>query len=345
MIRFGLIGSGSQGRYLSEALLLAGGGELVACADIVPEATAKAMAHCGYRQAFDSYERMLAEAELDAVIVATTHDQLQPAALAAARAGKHVFVEKPMAQTAPAGRELAGEARAAGVRLMVDYTVRFMPARLRMKRLLDSGAIGEVVHVTAGQLIGSLGGGWLASPAQGGGPVLYIGTHVLDQVLWSVGKPVERVFAEVNRPQADGVEADALATLRFAGGAVAQVVTSQRLGGRYGWLDLFGTAGRMHVEWESHTLTIQSSVVDAYRDLTEVHVPVEAGLPRMDVNTRVSVVTHFYIRAWAGALAEFCAAIRDGRDPSITGEDGVRVLEVTDAIFESGRTGLPVALR
>ncbi len=342
-LRFGLIGCGAQGRFLSEALALAGGAEFVACADVNPEAAALAARRCGYRATSTDYRDMLARADLDAVIVATTHDQLQPAALAAVRAGRHVFVEKPMALNAADGRVLAAAARQAGVRLMVDYTVRFMPARLLMRQLQNSGAIGEVMHISAGQLLGHLGG-WLEDPARGGGPLLYVGTHVLDQVLWTAGRPVEQVYAEVQRPDPAGVETDVLVTLRFAGGVVAAVSCSQKIGCRYGWLDLMGTAGRMHAEWESHTLTIQSTAVDAYRHLTHIQVPVDAGLPPMDVNTPASVVTHFYIRAWAGALAEFAAAIRESRDPSVTGEDGVRVLEVTDAIFESGRTGRPVSI-
>ena len=169
-LRFGLIGCGAQGRFLSEALALAGGAEFVACADVNPEAAALAARRCGYRATSTDYRDMLARADLDAVIVATTHDQLQPAALAAVRAGRHVFVEKPMALNAADGRVLAAAARQAGVRLMVDYTVRFMPARLLMRQLQNSGAIGEVMHISAGQLLGHLGG-WLEDPARGGGPL------------------------------------------------------------------------------------------------------------------------------------------------------------------------------
>lgn len=342
-LRFGLIGCGYQGRFLSEALSLSGGAQLVACADINQAAAERAVAQCGYEAAFKNHEQMLTEAPLDAIIVATTHDQLQPAALAAARAGKHLFVEKPMALNASAGRELVAAAREAGVKLMVDYTMRFMPARRLMKSLLDSGAVGDVAHITAGQLIGAIGG-WLADRAQGGGPLLYIGTHVLDQVLWAADRPVQRVFAEVNWKSTGGVEADAMVTVRFAGGVVAHVCCSQQLGGRYGWLDILGTAGRMHAEWESHVLTIESRVVEAYQHLTRLEVPVDAYLPKLDTSKQVSLVAHFYIRAWAAALAEFVAAITEDRDPAITGEDGVRVLEITDAVFESGRTGQVVEL-
>ncbi|MFO7948726.1 MAG: Gfo/Idh/MocA family oxidoreductase, partial [Armatimonadota bacterium] len=137
--QFGLIGCGSQGRYLSEALRSTGRADLVACADPNEEAARTAVQQCGYRETFDSAQAMLQAVELDAVIIATIHDQLQPMAREAVDAGVHVFVEKPMALNAADGQALVDAAEAAGVKLMVGYTLRFMPERLMMKDLLDRG--------------------------------------------------------------------------------------------------------------------------------------------------------------------------------------------------------------
>ncbi|MBM4084099.1 MAG: Gfo/Idh/MocA family oxidoreductase [Planctomycetes bacterium] len=342
-VRFGLIGSGGQGRYLSDALILGGKADLVACADPNPAAAETAVQQCGYKRAYADTREMLAKEALDAVIVATVHDQLKPCAMLAVQAGKHVMVEKPMALTAADGRELVAAARKAGVRLMVGYTLRFMPERILMKKLLAQGAVGEVVHVTAGQLIGGMGG-WLGEKARGGGPLFYIGTHVLDQVLWVVGRKAQRVYAEVTPKGTGGVEADALFTIRFEGGAVAQVCTSQRMGGRYGWLDVIGSGGRMRAEWESNALYVESRTLEAYRNATTIAVPPDAYLPKLAPNARVNIVGFRYVRVWAAELLEFIAAIQESRDPSCSGEDGVRVLEVCDAVFESGRTGKAVQL-
>jgi predicted dehydrogenase len=341
-LRFGLIGSGSQGRYLSEALAMTGQASLVACADPSPEARAAAARECGWGAAYSDYRELLAQAPVDAVIVATVHDQLQPAARAAVQAGKHLFVEKPMALNAADGEALVQAARAAGRRLMVGFTLRFMPERILMKRLLDVGAIGEVVHVVAGQLIGAIGG-WLGDPAHGGGPLLYIGTHVLDQVLWVVDRRAERVHAEVEWADS-GVDAGAAVTIRFAGGVTAQVLSSQRMGGRYGWLDLIGTAGRLRVEWESGELYIESGTMDAYRHPTRIEVPRTAYLPAPGPDARPRLSGVSYVRNWMAEMTEFIAAIREDRDPTVTGEDAVRVLRITDAVFASARSGAPVAL-
>jgi predicted dehydrogenase len=342
-VRFGLIGAGSQGRYLSEAAALWPHVELVACADVNAEAAQKTAAQCGYETAYTSAGEMLAGEKLDAVVVATTHDQLQPMALAAVRAGKHVLVEKPMALNAADGRELVNAARDAGVKLMVGYTLRFMPARILMKRLLEEGVVGQVTHIIAGQCIGAMGG-WLGDASRGGGPLLYIGTHVIDQVLWMAERRVERVSAELNRCPDTGVDTDAMVTVRFQGGVLGQVCTSQKLGGRYGWIDVLGTEGRMRAEWESDVLTVESRLVEAYRHLTEIHVPATAYLPVPPVEAKARLSGHFYIRMWGAELAEFCAAIIEDREPCVTGEDGVRVLEIVDAAVESGRTGQPVAI-
>ncbi|MGQ9730519.1 MAG: Gfo/Idh/MocA family protein [Candidatus Zipacnadales bacterium] len=343
-IKLGLIGCGSQGCYLSEAATLTEAFDLVACADIKLEAAQKAACQCGYRQTYSDYRELLSEADLEAVIVATTHHQLHPAALAALQEGKHVLVEKPMALRAAEGQELVEAACKAQVRLMVGYSLRFMPPRLLMKQLLERGVIGEVRQVLAGQCIGRMGG-WLGDPAAGGGPLYYIGSHALDQMLWAVGAPATHVSAEMNRDEPGGVETEAIINLRFASGALGQLMTSQTLGGRYGWLDILGTEGRLRVQWESDSLWVQSAVLQEYAHLTEIVVPPSAYLPAFSRTARASLSGFTYIRTWVAELTEFAAAIREKRAPSVTGEEGVRVLEVLDAAFESDRKGARVEIR
>ncbi|HUS81192.1 MAG TPA: Gfo/Idh/MocA family oxidoreductase [Armatimonadota bacterium] len=343
MLKFGLIGCGGQGRYLSEALAMTGLGAVVACADLDTERAGAMREWLGASQAFPSAADMLAGADLDAVIVATVHDQLQPCALQAVRAGKHVLVEKPMALNAADGRALVVAAEQAGVNLMVGYTLRFMADRILMKRLLDEGAIGEPVHIIAGQLIGNMGG-WLSESAHGGGPLMYVGCHVLDNVLWVAGRRAERVYAEVQPREGTDVEASTDILIHFEGGLNALVSSSQRMGGRYGWLDVIGSRGRLRAQWESSELYVESQVVEAYRRPTRIDVPPDGILPPVERNSRGSVVAFKYLRNWAAELHEFCSSITEGRPPSVPGEDGVRVLEVMDAVFESGGTGAPVTL-
>jgi len=341
-LRFGLIGCGGQGRYLTEALTLTGQAELVACADVKPEAAEQTASQWGYGQAFSDAGEMLATTELDAVIVATVHDQLQPCGMAVVEAGKHLFIEKPMALNAAQGRALVDAASKAGVKVMVGYTLPFLPARLRMKQLLREGAVGTVRDVFAGQMLGKMGG-WLAQPEHGGGPLLYIGVHVLYQVLDVVESRATRVTAEVDWAES-GVDEACLFTVRFENGVVAQISTSQRLGGRYGWIDVLGSDGWMRSEWEGHRVVVQSRALPAYRDTTTIQVSPDAAGPKAGLGQQASVSGFRYVRSWAAEFEEFIAAIREDRDPCVSGEDGVHVLEITDAVFESGRTGRAVDL-
>jgi predicted dehydrogenase len=281
---------------------------------------------------------MLAEADIEAVIVATPHDQLQPVALAAVRSGKHALVEKPMALSAAAGRELVEAARRADVRLMCGYTLRFLPERLEMRRLLDEGTVGEVTHVMTGQLIGAMGG-WLADRGRGGGPLYYVGSHALDFLLWMAGSHVASVFAQMNRGADGDVETDVSIVIRFANGILGQLLTSQRMGGRYGWCDVIGSAGRLRAEWENNEIFVQSQALEGYARPTRIEVPADAHHPPLPREAQARLGGFKYVRAWAAEFTEFVDAIDERREPSVSGEDAVRVLEVIDAAFEADRTG------
>jgi len=340
-LRFGLIGCGGQGGYLSEAAAVTGRAELVACADLDPDRAEQFAAQFGYAQWYGNAAEMLDEAGVDAVIVATSHDQLQPAAMDAVRAGKHVLVEKPMALNAADGQALVDAAHKADVRLMVGYTLRFLPERREMRRLLEGGAVGEIAHITGGQLIGRMGG-WLGDRARGGGPLFYVGSHALDFILWMAGRPVERVRAEVTWDEDSSVELDVTATLRFAGNVTAQLLTSQRMGGRYGWCDVIGSAGRLRAVWESPEVYVESRTLPEYSLGVRIEVPATAHHPEFPPDAGARLSGFKYVRSWGAEIGEFIDAIEEGRDPSPSGEDGVRVLQVTDAIFASAESGRAV---
>ncbi len=317
--------------------------ELVACADPNPEAARTAIAQCGYQTAHASAAAMLAEAELDAVIIAAIHDQLQPMAMEAVAAGKHVFVEKPMALTAEDGQALVDAAEAGGVRLMVGYTLRFMPDRILMKQFIDDGLVGEITHVSTGQCIGPVGG-WLNDPAHGGGPMFYIGSHALDCAMWMADAEPLRVFADVHRPDSDGCEQSVDAVIACEGGFSIHLCTSYRVGCRYGWLDVMGTDGRLRAEWEGNVLSVWSNRSGAYSAPTRIEVPNQPHIPAVPFSGTGSVIAAKYLPMWLAEMHEFCDAIDEGRAARVPGEDGVRLLRVADAIFASGVKGGPVAV-
>ena len=202
--------------------------------------------------------------------------------------------------------------------------------------------MGDLAHIVAGQIIGRLTG-WLADPKHGGGALFYVGVHAIYQVLHVIERRAERVFAHVTMSDS-GVDESCTLTIDFEGGLSAQIVTSQRFDGRYGWLDVIGTQGRVRSEWERQELTVQSNVLEAYRHETVIHVPEDCIGPDVEAGDAASVMAHKYIRAWASEFQQFIAAIREDHDPPVSGTHAVDVLKITDAVLDSGRRGTPVEL-
>src|SRR6185436_15998297 len=95
----------------------------------------------------DSYEKALADPKVDAVVLATPHTQHAQQIVAAARAGKHVFTEKPLALTAASARAAVAACKKAGVTLAVGYNWRFQPALQEIRRMLEDGRLGKLLHL------------------------------------------------------------------------------------------------------------------------------------------------------------------------------------------------------
>lgn len=323
-LRFGLIGCGRQGRQLAAALRRVPDTQLTACSD--PDAVALNAVPGARVARFADYRAMLDASAIDAAIVATPHMFLADAALAAAQSGRHVFCEKPLAASVERARPVVAMAHSAGVNFMVGYVQRFDPLRQRMKALLDDGVCGELAYVVAGKGGPPLSG-WQHNRADGGGQLLWVGSHLVDQLHWLLGRPVERVFAEIRRDEG-GTDVTSVATLRFAGGLLGHLDCSQAAAGPYDYIEAVGSAGRIRGEWRpGYRLTVRSRQPQS--DATP------AGLGQ---------VSRSLARACAVELTEFAASIREARPPAVSGTDAVRVLEVLDAIALSAERGQPVTL-
>lgn len=322
-LRFGLIGCGQQGRQLAAALRRVPAAHLVACSDPDPAAL-NAVPGARVTRFADS-RAMLETATLDAVIVAAPHRFLASAALAGVTCGKHVFCEKPLAPSAAEAHAVVTAARHHGVNLMVGYVQRFDPLRQRMKQLLDRSACGDLAYVIAGKGGPPLSG-WQQSRANGGGQLLWVGSHLVDQLHWLLGRRVERVFAEIQRTTADATDMTSVVTLRFNGGLLAHFDCSQAAADVYDFVEAVGSAGRVRADWRPrYRLEVQSA--RAHAD----------PAPR-------ARAPHSLARACIAELNEFAASIRESRPPSVTGDDALRVLEVLDAIALSAERHQPVAI-
>jgi predicted dehydrogenase len=328
-LQVGLIGCGYQGQWLARAVGEIDSFRLVACADPEAEATAAIAAIASDVRVVDSAEAVI-EA-VDVVLIATPHHLLQPYALQAINASKHVLAEKPIALNEAQAMELETAVARCGVIYMAGYSFRYFPQVAEAKRLIADGVIGQIQTISAGMPRPGLWPGWVADPKSGGGILGFFGCHIVDRVLWFVeDKPVE-VLATVNYHPDYGVDQTSLFQVRFERGIIAQF---NICGSSAGWFDfahICGRDGHLYLSmaiFPNYALTVSSEVNEAYASP-------QTTATNLDRATAV-------LQKMVSELNDFAEAIQHNRQPPITVADGRKVLQLLDAVILSGQTGKPV---
>jgi predicted dehydrogenase len=197
-MNFAIVGCGFIGN--KRASCLQPEGTLVVAADVNVE-RAEVLAAPYHAQATNDFRRAATHPDVDAVIVATTHDQLIEVAMAAVRANKHVLLEKPGARNPAELARLHEAATVQGVRVHVGFNHRFHPALAKAKEIIDSGALGPLYYIRGRYGHGGRPGyesEWRAAPEiSGGGQLLDQGAHLIDLSLWYFGKPFTRIAGDL----------------------------------------------------------------------------------------------------------------------------------------------------
>jgi UDP-N-acetylglucosamine 3-dehydrogenase len=263
--------------------------------------------------------------EVDGVVIASDNRNHHRYAMAAAQAGIHILVEKPITTVGQDARELIDLCEQRGVVLQTAFPVRVNTSVMKVKQQIDKGDIGKVMAITATNH-GKMPGGWFVDPARsGGGAVLDHTVHVVDIMRWLLNSEIKEVYAEIDTRLHD-IEVDdcGLLSMEFDNGVIATLDTSwSRPQSFHTWGDvtlrIVGTEGVLHLDafaqsgslWENGSAVTYKSV--SWGD-----------------NSNASLV------------AEFIAAIREGRQSTITGLDGLRAAEAAWAAYESAKAGKPV---
>jgi predicted dehydrogenase len=214
---------------------------------------------------------------------------------------------------------------------MSGYSLRFFVAQRQVYDLLAAGGIGEIRAVTAGIGQGPLGD-WFAKPEMGGGALLYLGSHLVDEVLWFVQDEPIQVYSDVRHHPDSGTDETSAFQIRFAGGAIAQCLVTQSVEGWFDFVHIYGGEGRIGLassNWLRYEISVASGALPAYAEPTTI-CPGLRGDPIM-----MMLVPE---------VEEFAAAIQENRQPAITAANGRQVLKVLDAVVESGRTGRSVKI-
>jgi predicted dehydrogenase len=338
-VRFGFLGSGNMATVYADALgTQVTGGRFVAVAG---GTRAPALAEQYGAEAEPSVEALLDRADIDVVLVATPHSAHVSQAVAAAEAGKHVYLEKPMALNVAECDRIIDAARNAGVKLTVAKQTRHGDPEMKAKELIDEGAIGDLRYIrpmspTVGAGLAP-GNHWSADPKEGKA-FLDWGCHCCDAIRWLSGSEATRVHAEFTAfsPFPEAPDPTAIVQMRLANGALVQIFMSYevpepgygtRSNNQY---SIIGSKGI--IEFDLDTLRLGTGRGwETLVDLPTWINPLQPKNPRRIKRTALQV-------------QGFIDALRDGREPAITGEDGRAAVEMAQAAIESAETGQVVGL-
>jgi predicted dehydrogenase len=350
-LKVGLVGTGSIARFhlpayqLYPELL-----KLTAVCDVRKEAMERFAQKANVQDCYTDFLELLQKSDIDAVDICTSHDQHEIQAVAAARAGKHILLEKPMGRSMRECRNILDAVDRAGVTFMVGQDLRFLPHTQAIKNLIEAGEIGPV-RVTRCDLIWNMPaatgfppGHWLLDGKLAGGGMLISGIiHQVDLMRYFIGdiKSVSGVCRTVHPRFVNGTEEYACATLEFENGAIGSITvisssTPYLYASHYA---IFGDEGTIYsTPAENQTLQFGPGMISSTRrDKSPVAfgkftpiTPVTTGLFGDDPFT--NEILHF---------AECC---RNQAEPLTGGKDNIKTLKVIFGIYESARTGEKIDL-
>ncbi|MBO0802427.1 MAG: Gfo/Idh/MocA family oxidoreductase [Nocardiopsaceae bacterium] len=324
---WGIVGSGRiAGSQIAPAITASPNGRLVS---VVSRDRARAeefaQAH-GAANALDDYAKMLADPAVDAVYIATPNALHADQVIAAAHAGKHVLCDKPLALTVADARRCVEECRVAGVRLGITFQTRYHDGLAEAAKMVRDGGIGKVVVAEVTMSGGrNLPKGWRTDPGLAGlGTLNNIGVHAFDVLRYLLGSEVTEVVAMTDSEPGYRIDTTALVLLRFGSGTIAYVHVNQSAPHARDDIVLYGSEGRV----------LGANLSRPERDGTLTFTTAE-GERSMAAGSR---------DAYRRVIEAFANAVIEGRDPSPSGEDGVRSVELTTAIAEAIRERRVVAL-
>ncbi len=334
----GLIGSGFMGRTNAETVKsYLEGARLVA---ITGGGRAASIARDYNIDAEPSVEALLARKDVDVVMISTPHAAHAIPAIAAAKAGKHILLDKPMATTMEDCDRILDAVKRARVRLMIMFGQRFRDCNIEAHRLVRTGAIGEVKMMQE-QILAS--GGLASLPAwqslpENVGILLGHAVHNIDRIRWIAGSEVTSVSAQVQRDAASGNEVSGMVLLSLTNGVMATLWASWAIAA-----PVFPhAASRAWIAGDTGNLDL-----DAYGELrlgrdkewvvAQVQQPIDwAG---------EGALSRVRMEAYRRQHQEFIDAVREDREPSVTGEDGRAAVQVALAAYQSAAEGRVIHLR
>jgi predicted dehydrogenase len=344
-LNVGIIGLGWPGEQHAKALATSDLGQLYAAADLSAERKAKFQAQFPARKLFSGFEELLADPNVDVVIVTLPNSLHFPASLAALQAGKHVLCEKPPTMNAAEMRVLHEEALARKLIYFFGRQFRFSPAMLAARALVEAGRLGSVyfgkaIWVRARGVPGGIDGWFTEKARSGGGALIDLGVHALDGAWYLMGTPrpisvsaqVFTNFRNTSPAKVFDVEDAAYGMIRFENGALIH----------------------FEVSWAANLTDEASSAGFGGRELTNTILYGNKGTIRLNplalfedhAGTLVDVAIEpkGNANSFSAQLENFLRSVRGEAQPVNSSEQAVRLMDLIDAIYTSSSTGREVVL-
>jgi len=342
---FAIIGTGMISRFHARAIDEVRGAKLVACFDQAPGRAQQFAQEAGCA-AYDNLKAMLADDKVDIVTVATPSGAHLEPALAAARAGKHVIIEKPLEITLRRCDRIIRECEKQGVKLATIFPSRFHDSSVKMKHAVDAGRFGRltlgdayVKWYRSQEYYDS--GAWRGTWAlDGGGALMNQAIHTVDLLSWLMG-PVDEIQAHTATLAHKRIEVEdvATATLRFANGALGVIeATTAAFPGYLKRIELHGSQGSAILEEEdlkAWDFAKKKRGDAAILRAMQAHKSTGGGA------ADPAAIGH---HGHALQFRDFLRAIKTDGRPAVDGCEGRRAVEIILAIYKSASTGRKVKL-
>lgn len=329
MTRWGLIGASTIAKEWVISAIRATGGEVVSVMSTSAERGRAYAAEQGIARSVTTLDALVNDPDIDAVYISTTNELHRDQALAAAKAGKHILCEKPLAMALEDARAMVQAAKDAGIVMATNHHLRNAATHRAMREAIKAGRIGtplaaRVFHAV--YLPPHLQGWRLDKPEAGGGVILDITVHDADTLRFVLDSdPVEAIaFAQAGGMGKAGLEDAVMGVLRFKNGVIAQFHDGFTTKFAETGLEVHGTDGSLIGR---NVMTQRAAGTVTLRDASGEH-----DLPLDHRNL------------YETALSAFHAAVAGKGRPSATGEDGIWSLATGLAVVEAARTGRTVRI-
>ncbi|HWQ71189.1 MAG TPA: Gfo/Idh/MocA family oxidoreductase [Desulfitobacteriaceae bacterium] len=335
-MRFGIIGCGRIAPKHAESIIALEEAELVAVCDIIPERVQN-FADKYAAVPYENYRQLLERKDLDIVTIATSSDLHAEIGCAAAQAGKHVMVEKPMAMNLKSADQLIAACREAGVKLAVIHQNRFNKSVKLLRKALEDGRFGKLTHGQATIRWNRDDNYYAQAPWRGtrlkdGGVLMNQSIHNIDLLQWMFG-PVDSVFGYtgtyLRRIEMEDV---GVAVLQFKNGAVGLIEAASTLYPKNieETLNIFGATGSVIIGGIAVNRIEVWEFPDSEAEKQRIFAAQEDDPPTV------------YGFGHREIILDLIQAIRDNRAPAVSGEEGRKALEIILAVYQCQKTKQPV---